>query len=262
MDISDTLNHIFPRALLQRSPQKAKQILYDLDDIVKSPIIREELPPLHCYTMHKLLCNYLEMLEDMDKDRIFSEEKEYLFKNFPSNIAEEYFEWIDFLPDDFVEQYDDLYIWPDIWEYYFLNMINHPETFYTNSEIEQMLELMPNDIIDMWHIVSEQYRENSIPLNLHSNVIMFKEYVECTGYAVFRNTPNQSEKLCRTLLQTFLTPRGFREAHGRGRFWRNISQPSADMDKRACHTEQERDRKEPYGRQLSRNQFCRGNSRS
>jgi len=214
--IIEALENTFPRSFLQRNPQKAKQIIYDLDDIVRSDNVREAIPPIHCYTMYQLLCDYSDYFNDVDKNIIFSEEKKYLFETYPEDLAEEYFEWIDWLPDDFVDQYDDSYIWLDLWEHHFLYILDNPSMFYTNSEIEQMLELMPNDIIHRWTIAKENYDDNAIPINIHSNIMMFKDYIEGTAYEVFRVADTPNEELCRTLLQTFLIPRGFREAHMAG----------------------------------------------
>lgn len=207
---------IFPRSFLRRDLQRAEQIIYDLHDIVHSDLIHDDLPPLYIYAMSGVLEDFDEGLrEDKDeKDLFFGEKKALLQQKCSVSVAKEFYEWIDYLVDDFFEFYDCDYTFLDMWERNFLNMLENPERFYTSPELEDMLELMPNDIVIQWNRLKDSQR---YIVGLQSNIIEFKRFIESNGYEVFKKN-TLGEELCRTLLQSYLIPRGFREAHmGGGR---------------------------------------------
>lgn len=213
----EVLTDIFPRSFVRRNPQRAEQIIYDLKDIIHSDLIHEDLPPLYIYAMLGLLEDFDAGLRENkeEKDLFFAENKELLRQKYSDSVAEEFYDWLDFIVDDFYDIYDDNdYTLLQLWESAFLDMLKNPEKFYTSPEIEDMLELMSNDIVIQWNRLKDSQR---YIVGLQSNIIEFKRFIESNGYEVFQTNPLK-EELCRTLLQSYLIPRGFREAHmGGGR---------------------------------------------
>lgn len=216
--VEEYLDHIFPRAFLQRNPQKAVQILYDLEDIAKSDVIRDILPPLHQYVMYRLIWCYLELREDLGKSPFDRKIEKYVRANYSGENRDFILSWFDDMLDDFVDQYDDEYIYEDIWEYTFLWEISHPnDAILVTKAKEEMLELMPNDVVYHWTELKEKQERLGIKASsLRSAIIDFKFFVEGSAYSAFSVTEHPREEIGRTLLQTYLTPRGFREAQMSG----------------------------------------------
>ena len=67
--LDEYLGAIFPRAFISRNPDKAIEIIFDLDDIARSDIVREKLPPLHIYAMYKIIFNYEDMKNGIGKTK-------------------------------------------------------------------------------------------------------------------------------------------------------------------------------------------------
>ena len=216
--LDEYLSFIFPRAFIQRDPQKALQIVYDLDDIARSDIIRESLPPLDLYAMYQMISGYEESKRDMGQTEYDIEIQKYINKHYTGEDADYYAFWFMDILEDFVEQYDDEYIWLDIWEYRFSWYINHPEDFYGSTpEMEEMLELMPNDIIYQWNKLKKNNEESVYKkIDMYTAILHFKSFVEGNVYPAFHVTQNPQEEIGRSLLQTYLYPRGFREAQMSG----------------------------------------------
>ena len=216
--LDEYLDSIFPRAFIQRDPQKALQIVYDLDDIAQSDIVRETLPPLYIYTMYQMICGYEELKQDIGQTEHDIEIQEYIKKHYTGESADAYSFWFEDISEDFVEQYDDEYMWPDIWEYRFSWYINHPKDFYGSTpEMEDMLELMPNDIIYQWNKLKKNVEARPYKkIDMYTTILHFKAFVEGNVYSAFHVTQNPQEEIGRSLLQTYLNPRGFREAQMSG----------------------------------------------
>ena len=66
--LEEYLDDIFPRAFIRRNPKKAVEIIYDLDDIARSNIVRNSLPPLHTYAMYNIICGYEQLKGDLGKN--------------------------------------------------------------------------------------------------------------------------------------------------------------------------------------------------
>lgn len=64
-ELVDTLTLVFPRHYLLRNMEKAKEIIFDLDDIAKSTIIRKELSPIRTYALFHILQSEYEAEIDM-----------------------------------------------------------------------------------------------------------------------------------------------------------------------------------------------------
>lgn len=116
--------------------------------------------------------------------------------------------------DDFVDFYDDEFIWIDLWECFFSSVIKNPEQIkYTTVDTEEMLELMPNDIIYMWNKLKV---ERNIKMarstdNIMKRIVDFKKATESIYYVAFNVTPQPREEIGRTLLQAYLNVISFRE---------------------------------------------------
>lgn len=216
--LDEYLSTIFPRAFIQRDPQKALQIIYDLDDIARSDVVRETLPPLHIYAMYQMISGYEELQRDIGQTEYDIEIQEYINKHYTGEDADAYSFWFEDISEDFVEQYDDEYIWPDIWEYRFSWYINHPEDFYGSTpEMDDMLELMPNDIIYQWNKLKNDIEARAYKkIDMYTAIVHFKAFVEGNVYSAFHVTQNPQEEIGRSLLQAYLNPKGFREAQMSG----------------------------------------------
>ncbi len=208
------LEDIFPRAFVQRDPARARQILDDLEDIIKSNVVRDELPPLYLYAAYRLILDFEEDLAELGKAFFFRKEHVRLTQEVSKAAAKEFYVWLDNLSDDFLEEYDDEFVWLDYWEYTFADILAHPEEYEPAPEVEDMAELMPNDFYLRWKRCKAK---NQFASGILANLLNFKNYIENTAYEVFQKQPF-NEELCRTLVQTYLSSRGFREAHmGGGR---------------------------------------------
>jgi len=158
------------------------------------------------------------MREDLGEFPIDQEIKEYVCSKYTGEVRQVILDWFNDMLDDFVDQYDDEYIYSDLWEHEFLWEVSHPDKplFVTKAK-EQMLELMPNDIVYHWTELKEKQKQMGIKAsNFYEAMIDFKLFVEGTVYSAFAVTEHPREEIGRTLLQTYLTPRGFREAQMSG----------------------------------------------
>ena len=216
--LEEYLDSVFPQSFIRRNPQKALQIIYDLDDIARSDVVRESLPPLHMYAMYQMISNYEDLREDLGQTKYDKEIKKYIRSHYKDEDDDFYLFWFQYILEDFVDQYDDEYIWLDIWEYRFNWYINHPEDFWGSTpEMEEMLELMPNDIIYQWNkLIKDNEGLVHKKLDMCTAISNFKVFVEGSIYPIFHVTQNPVEEIGRSLLQTYLRPRGFREAQMSG----------------------------------------------
>lgn len=79
--LDEYLDSIFPRSFILRNPQRALQIIYDLDDIAKSDIVRESLPPLYTYAIYQMIRNYEDFKEDIGPTEYDREIEDYIRKS-------------------------------------------------------------------------------------------------------------------------------------------------------------------------------------
>lgn len=151
--LDEYLDTVFPRAFLRRNPKKAVEIMYDLDDIARSTVIRQELPPLHLYAMYWIIRDYEELKDDIGDTNYDLEMKNYIYDNYEEDEADWLCSFFENTSENFVAWYDDKYIWLDLWEHRFLWYINNPKEFpLLTPDVEHMLQLMPNDIVDQWSL--------------------------------------------------------------------------------------------------------------
>lgn len=154
------LDGIFPRAFIHRNPQKAVEIIYDLDDIARSPVVRESLPPLHLYAMYRIIRDYEAFKNDMGATEYDQQVESYIRGHYTKEDADWYCFFFAEPSEIFVEQYDDEYIWLDLWEHRFVWYLNHPEEFpVLTPQAEEMLQLMPNDILEMWRLCEKMHKD-------------------------------------------------------------------------------------------------------
>lgn len=217
--LENGLRLIFPRAFVLREPEKAIQIIYDLDDIARSETVRETLPPQHVYAMYQMIRNYEEFIHENGISACDPELENYIRENYQDEEeAEALLGFFEFIAEDFVEQYDDNFIWLDIWEHMFLWDISQPEEMqFRDMDSQEMLALMPNDIIYQWKKQSQEKQKGDAKKQALTPAIQsFKTFVEGNAYSIFQTLKQPVEEIGRTLLQTYLRPRGFREAQMAG----------------------------------------------
>ena len=156
------LSSIFPRAFIRRNPEKAVEIIYDLDDIARSDIIRQSLPPLHTYAMYNIIRGYEIFKDDIGKTEYDLEVEEYIRKNNTEEDADWFCSFFNSPSESFVESYNDEYIWLDLWEHKFIWYLNHEEAVpLLTPEAEEMLQLMPNDILKQWELLKKSAEKTS-----------------------------------------------------------------------------------------------------
>lgn len=167
-DPEEYLDGIFPRSFIRRNAKKAVEIIYDLDDIARSDIVRTSLPPIHIYAMYNIIRYYEELKEDLGKSEYDLEIERYIKENYSREDSEWYCSLFNSPSENFVENYGDEYIWFDLWEYKFMWLIDNEKTLpVLTPEAEEMLQLMPNDIINQWEL--KKSSENMPPA-------MYNEY--------------------------------------------------------------------------------------
>lgn len=151
--LDEYLGDIFPRSFIHNHPEKAVEIIYDLNDIAQSAVVRKSLPPLHIYAMYSIICNYEALKKDIGKTEYDVEIESYIRNHYTAEDADWFCSFFDRPSETFVENYDDEYIWLDLWEYKFIWYLNHEKEFpLLTAEAEEMLQLMPNDIIKQWEL--------------------------------------------------------------------------------------------------------------
>lgn len=147
------LDDIFPRAFIRRNPKKAVEIIYDLDDIARSDIVRKSLSPLHTYAMYNIICGYEQLKRDEGKNEYDLEIETYIQNNFSEKDADWVYSLFDSPSENFVDNYDDEYIWLDLWQHKFVWYLDYEKTLpVLTPEAEEMLQLMPNDILKQWEL--------------------------------------------------------------------------------------------------------------
>ena len=160
--LEEYLDDIFPRAFIRRNPKKAVEIIYDLDDIARSNIVRNSLPPLHTYAMYNIICGYEQLKGDLGKNEYDLEIETYIRNNFSKGDADRFYSLFDSPSENFVENYDDEYIWFDLWQYKFMRYLDHENTLpVLTPEAEEMLQLMPNDILERWELLEKTSKKAS-----------------------------------------------------------------------------------------------------
>lgn len=55
IDFSEMFESVFPPGYLRRNLQEAKDVIYDLLDILRSDIVRSELKPIYTYVMFHII---------------------------------------------------------------------------------------------------------------------------------------------------------------------------------------------------------------
>ena len=212
-EIKQSLCYLFNESFVRYNFQKAKDIIFDLYDIAKSDKVRSTLPPLHTYAMYRLILNASEYFKDIGFNYLDEELIKYINNNYNGYDKELIINWfkdINSILDDFVDIFDDEYIYEDYWEYIFFSQINGKEFLY-DKNVEEMLQLMPRDIVHEWLEIKNDKDAILKRLPLAKKILNFKQLVESTGYKAF-DLKNLKEEIGRTLLHFYMLGHGYREA--------------------------------------------------
>ena len=159
---------VFPPGYLRRNLQGAKDVVYDLLDILRSDIIRCELKPIYTYVMYHIIVEKIDEYDD-----IFSPEEQvpdglesYLRKVYSNHeeVIDYILDWFrvpDVCISDFEDQYNEDYMHEEFAEqiaYIYLNDQYYREKLeLLRVDISDFFSLLPTDL---WEQCLEKYREN------------------------------------------------------------------------------------------------------
>ena len=186
-NLEDGLSSIFPRAFVMRDSKRALGIIYDLYDIVSDDILRDEIPPLHAYAMCSVIDNWCIIQRDIPdclvNTKKLSQLKKTLMKcGWDKETCEDTLYWFkehDAKLEDISWIYDSLDIYEDEWLLTALvnEYISKPETILDlNSDVDTILELMPNDLRDRFYKVKRSQQRKQFDNVDHSEYDFFISY--------------------------------------------------------------------------------------
>lgn len=211
--VKECLSEVFSEPYIIHNFEKAKNIIFELYSFAKDDNIRNILPPLYTYAMYNLIAIANEFCVDIGVNYADDELIKYINDNYDGDDKELTINWfrdLSYMLDDFVEVFDEKYIYYDYWEYIFSNQINGEEFFY-DKDVEEMLQLMPRDVVYEWLKIKDDKDEILNRLPLEKKIFNFKQLVESTGYKAF-DLKNLKEEVGRTLLHFYILGHGYREA--------------------------------------------------
>lgn len=86
----------------------------------------------------------------------------YIRNNYSEEDADWFCSLFDSPSENFVENYDDEYIWLNLWQHKFMWYLDHEKKFpILTPEAEEMLQLMPNDILKRWELFKKAAEKTS-----------------------------------------------------------------------------------------------------
>ena len=147
-EISYVLQDIFPPVMLREDPGQCEKRLYELYDIIASPVIRIHIKPVYHLVLFRCIEGYLEFRGTSDSSEDFPLDPEMR-----DQIIKEYgFDAVRIVTD--IESYleslfDDWDFLPDYLNLYVALSINDPSMFrmvMTYEELDEYLELMDMDL--------------------------------------------------------------------------------------------------------------------
>jgi len=210
----DILLNLLPAHMVHNDIKKCERLMYDVEQMILSPVLRTDIDPVYQYIIFNLHQSWRDYSEDMKKEgvnlnkvpreieKILREDR--TIDKDEKRFVREWFRDIDFrLSIDFEDwDFDTTFLENVISAY--LNGFDSISLL--GIDIDRYLELIPNDL-------REQYlRKKPIKQNFYNTILEFKRFIEGGGFKAFTVTENPQEETGRTLIQAYLTNRGFREA--------------------------------------------------
>ena len=165
-DFEEYYRKFFPSGYIDRNPEKAKQIIRDLDAILSSPVVREKLAGIYIYVMRSMIEDWYVIGRDMEMILLPEEVEEYI-----SNADEEeidsiilWFTDVNECMDDFEETYHAVLLQEDIAEMIAVRALREPHELeqaeMAGISLSDLLDLLPNDLYDQ--VVQMKESEDSI----------------------------------------------------------------------------------------------------
>lgn len=155
---SDVFDYAFPPGYIRRDIESAKNIFYDLIDIAKSDVVRQELSPIYTYVFYHIIEGAFELLADNYIDyretESYIEAYQYLKEH---KVDEEtidctmswFLSW-DTFECDFDKYYNQDYICSafaeDIAEIYLYSPCSQLKLQLLGVEISEFFDLLPNNL--------------------------------------------------------------------------------------------------------------------
>ncbi len=185
MDFSEIFESVFPPGFLRRNLQGAKDIIYDLLDILRSNIIRSELKPIYTYVMFHIILEKSEELDDIysPEDRIPEGLEIYLRSAYGEdedaiNNILDWFKVSHICVDDFEDQYNADYMHVEFAEQ--LAQIYLDDSYYREKlaiigvSISDFFDLLPSDLREL---CIEKYTENEERVGEEENVQKYDYFI-------------------------------------------------------------------------------------
>lgn len=159
---------VFPPGYLRRNLQGAKDVIYDLLDILRSDIVRSELKPIYTYVMFHIILEKSEELDDnylpeeripkgleSDLRKVYEEDEETI-----GSILD-WFKVSDVCIGDFKEQYNEDYMHigfaEQIAQIYLDDKYYQEKLKILGVDISDFFDLLPTDL---WERCIEKYTKN------------------------------------------------------------------------------------------------------
>lgn len=146
--------NFFPNGYIDRNREKAKQVLWDLSDIIYSSVIRDRLATIYIYVMRSMIEHWYIASTDYELDILPDSVKEYI-KNVDEEQAEYIKRWftdVGACIDDFEEAYNAEFLFEDFAEAIALRVLDNPVEIGGIEEFgisfTDLLDLLPNDLYD------------------------------------------------------------------------------------------------------------------
>lgn len=162
MDFLERFESVFPPGYLRRNLQEAKDVIYDLLDILRSDIVRSELKPIYTYVMFHIILEKNEELDDnySSEDRIPEGLESYLRKIYEEDedTIESILDWFkvsDICIGDFQEQYNEDYMHVGFAE-------QIAQIYLDDKYYQEKLTIIGVDISDFFDLLPTDLRERCI----------------------------------------------------------------------------------------------------
>lgn len=183
-DFSERFDSVFPPGYLRRDLQGAKNIVYDLLDILNSEIVRSQLKPIYTYVMFHILLEANEGLDDdySPEERIpdgLKSELQKIYEKDEETIERilDWFKYSDVCIRDFQDHYDedymDLGFAEQVAQIYLVDECYREKLYDLDVDISNFFDLLPTDL---WERCIDKYRREKMENAGENRRMQKKEY--------------------------------------------------------------------------------------
>ncbi len=155
---SEIFEYAFPPGYIRRDIESAKNVIYDLFDIAKSDIVRQELSPIYTYVLYNIIQGTFDLLEDdfidYSETESYIEACQYLKEHKVDEETIDYtmswfsdrdtFEW-DF-DEHYNTDYTDSVFAEELAEIHLHDPCSQLKLQLIGVEISEFFDLLPNDL--------------------------------------------------------------------------------------------------------------------